>query len=169
MFTSLLLFVSCAPKTQPEIAVPVPAEPAPARTLETVSPDVWGDYGLDLSTGNPAIAAGDDFFMHVNGGWYDAFEMPADRSRYGSFDLLREKSEQRVRWIIEDLAAEKPATNTPSGKVAAFYNAYMSTEAIAAAGLAPALPYLERIAAIETREDLAQIFTEPGFPSPFNG
>ena len=56
------------------------------RTLTRVS-DVWGDYGLDLSTGNPDIHA-DNFFMHVNGGWYDAFEILADRARYGSFDLL---------------------------------------------------------------------------------
>jgi putative endopeptidase len=150
-----------------------PADPvesaAPERVLELVSPDYWGDYGLDLTTGNPDIHAGDNFFMHVNGGWYDAFEMPGDRSRYGSFDLLREKSEQRVRWVIEDLAAAKPAVDTPSGKVAAVYNAYMDAEAIEEAGLAPAQPYLDRIAAIDSREALAKCFSEPGFSSPFGG
>ena len=140
----LLLLAACAPKTPTVEAPPVPAEPvevaAPERVLKTVSPDVWGDYGLDLTTGNPAVHAGDDFFMHVNGGWYDAFEVPADRARYGSFDLLAEKSEQRVRWVIEDLAAAKPAVDTPPGKVAAYYNAYLNTEAIEAAGLTPAQP-----------------------------
>ena len=168
----LILLAACAPKT-PTAEPPVPAEPveapAPERVLETVSPDVWGDYGLDLSTGNPDIHAGDNFFMHVNGGWYDAFEIPADRARYGSFDLLAEKSEQRVRWVIEDLAAEKPAVDTPPGKVAAFYNAYMNTEAIEAAGLAPAQPYLDRIEAIDSREALAKCFAQPGFASPFGG
>jgi putative endopeptidase len=143
--------------------------PAPERVLQTVSPDVWGDYGLDLTTGNPEVHPGDDFFMHVNGSWYDAFEMPADRSRYGSFDLLAEKSEQRVRWVIEDLAAAKPALDTPSGKVAAFYNAYMNSETIESAGLAPAQPYLDAIAAIESREALAKQFAAPGFSSPFGG
>jgi putative endopeptidase len=151
----------------------VPAETveaaAPERVLKTVSPDVWGDYGLDLSTGNPEVHAGDNFFMHANGGWYDSFEIPADRARYGSFDLLAEKSEQRVRWVIEDLAAEKPAVDTPPGKVAAYYNAYMNTEAIEAAGLAPAQPYLDRIEAIDSREALATLFAQPGFASPFGG
>ncbi|MDG1482609.1 MAG: M13 family metallopeptidase [Myxococcota bacterium] len=169
MFLTLLLLAACAPKTPAMIEAPPESESAPERTLDTVSPDFWGDYGLDLTTGNPSVTAGDDFFMHVNGGWYDSFEMPADRSRYGSFDLLQEKSQQRVRWIIEDLAAETPAIDTPSGKVAAFYNAFMNTEAIEAAGLAPAQPYLDRIAAVETREDLAQLFSEPGMPSPFSG
>jgi putative endopeptidase len=155
----------------PVAATPVePVEaPAPERVLQTVSPDVWGDYGLDLTTGNPEVHPGDDFFMHVNGSWYDAFEMPADRSRYGSFDLLAEKSEQRVRWVIEDLAAAKPAVDTPSGKVAAFYNAYMNSETIESAGLAPAQPYLDAIAAIESREALAKQFAAPGFSSPFGG
>ncbi|HCH64312.1 MAG TPA: zinc metalloprotease [Deltaproteobacteria bacterium] len=169
----ILLLAACAPKAP---TAPAPAEPAepveapvPERVLDTVSPDVWGEYGLDLTTGNPDVHPGDNFFMHVNGGWYDRFEMPADRSRYGSFDLLAEKSEQRVRWVIEDLAAAKPALDTPSGKVAAFYNAYMNIEAIEAAGLAPAQPYLDRIDAIDSREALATCFSQPGFASPFGG
>ncbi len=170
MKTLLLLLVACTPKNPaaPEAATPAEAQ-APDRVLDTVSPDVWGDYGLDLTTGNPDVHPGDDFFMHVNGGWYDTFELPADRSRYGSFDLLAEKSEQRVRWVIEDLAAEKPSVDTPPGKVAAVYNAYMDTEAIEAAGLAPAQPYLDKIAAIDSREALATVFAEPGFASPIGG
>ncbi len=168
----LILLAACSPKT-PSVEAPVPAEAAevvaPERVLKTVSPDVWGDYGLDLSTRNPDVHAGDNFFMHANGGWYDAFEVPADRARYGSFDLLAEKSEQRVRWIIEDLAAAKPAVDTPQGKVAAFYNAFMDTEAIEAAGLAPAQPYLDRIEAIDSREALATVFAQPGFASPVGG
>ncbi|MEC7949243.1 MAG: M13 family metallopeptidase [Myxococcota bacterium] len=168
----LILLAGCASKTIPAPVPPpvdAPAEAPPARVLQTVSPDVWGDYGLDLSTGNPDVHPGDDFFMHVNGGWYDTFEMPADRSRYGSFDLLQEKSEQRVRWVIEDLAAETPSVDSPQGKVAAFYNAYMDTDAIEAAGLAPAQRYLDRIAAIDSREALAACFAAPGFSSPFGG
>lgn len=173
MRTSIfLLLAACAPKT-PSVEAPVPPETvetaAPERVLETVSPDVWGDYGLDLTTGNPEVHPGDDFFMHASGGWYDGFEIPADRARYGSFDLLAEKSEQRVRWVIEDLAAEKPSVDTPQGKVAAFYNAFMDTEAIEAAGLTPAQPYLDRIAAIDSREALAAAFAQPGFASPFGG
>ena len=44
---------------------------------------------------------GDDFFAYVNGKWLDTFEIPSDRTRYGSFTLLAEKSEQRVRKMID--------------------------------------------------------------------
>ena len=139
------------------------------RVVKTTARDYWGDFGIDQTAMDTSIKPGDDFYRYGNGAWMDAFEIPADRSRYGAFTLLAEKSEQRVRFIIEDLAAEKPSTDTVEGKVAAFFNAYMDEEGIEAAGLAPAQPYLDRIAAIESREDLAKVFAATGFASPVSG
>lgn len=155
------------PATETEPAS-VEAPTAPVHVVETTSPDYWGDWGIDTETMDPTLAPGDNFFMYVNGGWYDTFELPSDKVRYGAFDLLREKSEQQTRFIIEDLAAESPAINTPEGKVAALYSAYLDTDAIDAAGMAPAQPYLDQIAAVETREDLAKLFATSGFASPLN-
>ncbi|MDJ0919653.1 MAG: M13 family metallopeptidase [Henriciella sp.] len=139
------------------------------RVVETTSRDDWGEFGLDLPSMDKTTHPGDDFFRYVNGTWYDEFEMPADRTRYGSFTLLREKSEQRVKFIIDDLAEAKPDPATLEGKVAAFYNAFMDTDAIEAAGLAPVQPYLDRIAAMEDQEDLAEVFAAPGYSSPIGG
>ncbi|MEM7459803.1 MAG: M13 family metallopeptidase [Pseudomonadota bacterium] len=139
------------------------------RVVETTSRDDWGEFGLDLYSMDKTVEAGDDFFRHVNGTWYDEFDMPADRTRYGSFTLLREKSEQRVKFIIDDLAAAKPDPATLEGKVAAYYNAYIDTDAIEAAGLAPAQLYLERIQAMETKEDLVRLFAATGFTAPVGG
>ncbi|MEO0465317.1 MAG: M13 family metallopeptidase [Pseudomonadota bacterium] len=181
---AVALLTACTTPTSEEIETATGAEvdavveaavdvaevvPTVRRKVETTSPDVWGDWGIDLAVRDTSVRPGDNFFMHVNGGWYDNFELPDDKTRYGSFDLLREKSEQQIRFIIEDLAAATPSIDTPEGKVAAMYNAYMDTDAINAAGLAPAQPYLDKIAAIETREDLARIFATPGFASPVSG
>ena len=141
----------------------------PQHVVETTSPDFWGSWGIDASSMDQDVAPGDNFFMYVSGDWFDKFELPADKTRYGAFDLLREKSEQQTRFIIEDLAAEEPPVDTPEGKVAAFYNAFMDTDAIEAAGLAPAQPYLDQIAAIEDRETLVDVFMSPGFSSQING
>ncbi len=140
-----------------------------AEGITTTARDFWGTWGVDTTLMNPAVKPGDDFYAYVNGKWLDTFEIPADRSRYGAFTLLAEKSEQRVRKIIDELAATKPAINTGAGKVAAFYNAYLDTAAIDAAGLAPAEPYLDKIKAVKTREDLAKLFGTPGFRSPVAG
>lgn len=137
--------------------------------IVTATPDQWGEWGVDLTTKDTSVDPGDNFYRYMNGAWLDSFEMPADRSRYGAFTLLAEKSEQRVRAIIENLARAAPSPDTLEGKVAAIYNAYMDTEAIEAAALAPVQPYLERIAAIETRADLAAVFAETGFSAPVGG
>ena len=162
-----LLLAACGPAgTAPQAETPGTGQAAPERKVETTSPDEWGEWGIDLSMRDESVSPGDNFFMHVNGGWYEDFELPGDKTRYGAFDLLREKSEQQTRFIIEDLAAAEPSTDTPEGKVAAMYNAFLDTEAINQAGLSAAQPWLDRIAGIETREDLADVFASPGFASP---
>ncbi len=153
-------------ETVGEVIADVSSEP---RVAKPTSRDDWGAFGLDLASMDKDVHPGDNFFEFVNGTWLDEFEMPADRTRYGSFTLLREKSEQRVKFIIDDLAEAKPDPATLEGKVAAYYNAFVDTDAIEAAGLDPIAPYLSRIAAIETREDLADVFADFGFSSPIGG
>ena len=140
-----------------------------AEGLELSTPDTWGTWGINLANVKADVNPGDDFFAYVNGLWLDTFEIPSDRTRYSSFTLLAEKSEQRVRKIIEELAAAKPDPATLEGKVATIYNAYLDTDAIEAKGLTPAQPYLDRIKAIETREDLANVFAANGFTTPVGG
>lgn len=133
------------------------------------APDTWGDWGVDLTAFNTDIRPGNDFNTYANGTWIEKIEIPADRSRYGNFDLLREKSEQRVRLIIEDLAKESPALDTPEGKIGAFYAAYLDMDAINAAGLEPAKPYFEQIDAISSIEDVSRLTAKVGFASPLSG
>ncbi|MEO0883803.1 MAG: M13 family metallopeptidase [Pseudomonadota bacterium] len=139
------------------------------RPIQTTARDDWGSFGLDLASVNEDIHPGNNFFEHVNGKWLDSFEMPADRSRYGSFSILREKSEQRVRNIIDELASRSPSPDTLEGKIAAIYTAFMDVEAIELAGMAPAKPYLDKIAAISSYDELAELFGSPGYSSPVGG
>jgi putative endopeptidase len=170
---SLTLITACAhhkdaaPPEAPGAATLAPAKPA--EELKLSAPDVWGEWGLNTDTKDASVRPGDDFNAYVNGAWISSFEIPADQSRYGSFDLLREKSEQRVRFIIDDLAAASPAIDTPEGKIGAIYNAYMNTDAINAAGLERAAPYFAKIDAVSNLEDLAKLTASVGYASPIGG
>ncbi|MCR9223439.1 MAG: M13 family metallopeptidase [Hyphomonas sp.] len=167
------VLAACGAQEAAQTAAPSGTDSADTAKVErevvTASRDDWGEFGLDLYSMDTSVVPGEDFFRHVNGTWYDEFEMPADRTRYGAFSLLREKSEQRVKFIIDDLAEAKPDPATLEGKVAAFYNAYVDMDAIEAAGLTPIQPYLERIASIETKEDLAAVMSTVGYTSPIAG
>ena len=170
---SLTLITACAhhkdaaPPEAPSAARLTPAKPV--EELKLSAPDVLGEWGLNTDTKDASVRPGDDFNAYVNGAWISSFEIPADQSRYGSFDLLREKSEPRVRFIIDDLAAASPEIDTPEGKIGAIYNAYMNTDAINAAGLEPAAPYFARIDAVSNLEDLAKLTASVGYASPIGG
>ncbi len=151
-------------------ATAAPADAGGAEPVITTSArDFWGSWGVDTTAMKTEVKPGDDFNVHANGTWLDSFEIPADRSRYGAFTLLSEKSEQRVRAIIEEVAARNPNPRTLEGKIAASYNAYMDVAAINAAGMAPAQPYLQRIFSVTSNAELVQLFGAPGFASPISG
>ena len=162
---ALLMMAACQPSEKPKPDVTPKTE-----THTTTKPAAQiGAFGLDLTTHDETVAPGDDFNRYANGKWLDTFEIPADKSNYGVFTKLADGAEIHVREIIEETAKKNPAADTLEGKVAAIYNAYMDTASIEAKGMAPAKPYLDRIDAIQTREDLAHIFASTGFRAPFGG
>ena len=58
---------------------------------------------------DPDVKPGNDFFDYVNGKWLATFEIPADKSRYGVFDALRDTSEENVHAIVTEVASSSPA------------------------------------------------------------
>jgi len=142
-----------------------PASTPPAAPALTPSAD-WGKFGVQTQWMDRSVKPGDDFDAFVNGTWNKTVELPADRTRWGSFIELRDLSEQRMHAIMDELIASKPAPGSDAARIAAAYTAFMDTAGIEKAGLAPAQPWLKRIAAARTPTDLATLFGAPGFASP---
>ncbi len=121
---------------------------------------ILGTFGIATDHMDTSIDPGDDFFRYVNGSWLDTKEIPADRSRYGSFSLLADQAEARVRTIIEDAATSE----TPSAdekRIGDFYNAYLNTEAIEANDLSPVMEDIRRIKSAKTHEDIVRLMSDP--------
>ena len=152
---------------------PVHQASAPAATAPAVAPapprpkPQIGTFGLDLTAGKPGVKAGDDFFEHVNGTWYDTFAVPDDRSSVGVFTKLDEISQQRIREIIEQAAASHPAPGTPEQKIGDYYASFMDEAAIETNGLTPLRAELDRINAAASKKDIATLFGAPGYQSTF--
>jgi putative endopeptidase len=119
-----------------------------------------GAFGLDLTGGDPRIRPGDDFERYANGRWDDTTQIPPDRSSWGSFPILRERSLQQVRDILEALPADT-AAGSSQRKLRAFYRAYLDVDAIEHLGLKPARPALAEIAAANTGKDVATLMSRP--------
>jgi len=134
-------------------AAPVAA--APAATQAQIAP-----WGLDLSARDPSVKPGDDFYRYANGHWLDTHSIPPDRSTWGSFDELVERSLQRVREILESLPADAPPGSN-ARKLSDFYRAYVDTATIDRLGLAPARAGLDAIAAARSYEDVGRLMGRP--------
>ena len=98
--------------------------------------------GLSLDQIDESIRIQDDLFGHVNGRWLAGHEMPADRSSDGAFHALRDLSEERVREIVEEAAADVEARDPRGGqvpttdhdRVGTLYRMFMDTAARGARG-----------------------------------
>ncbi|MEZ9237239.1 M13 family metallopeptidase [Shewanella sp. 10N.286.52.A9] len=116
-----------------------------------------GDFGIDLTARNEAVKPGDDFFMYASGTWYDNFEMPADKTRYGAFTALGERSEKQVKEIIDDIASRSDL-NAEEQLIADFYQSYMDTDTINKLGITPIQGTLDTITAVKNTDDLTKVF-----------
>ncbi|ACJ27896.1 Neutral zinc metallopeptidase, M13 family [Shewanella piezotolerans WP3] len=130
-----------------------------------------GSFGVDLSARNEAVKPGDDFFMYASGTWYDHYIMPADKTRYGAFTGLAERSEEQVKEIIDDIASRSDL-NAEEQLIADFYKSYMDTDTINKLGITPIQGTLDQISAIKNTDDLTKVFGQAwltGATSPISG
>ena len=115
--------------------------------------------GIDLTWADKSVRVQDDLFRHVNGGWLAKTEIPADRSSWGAFAMLAEKSQNDLRAIAEEAAA---AANKPAGsdlqKIGDFYESFMNEAKADELGVRPIRTELAAIDAIKTKQELARTF-----------
>ncbi len=110
---------------------------------------------------DPSVRPQDDLFGHVNNHWLDAVEIPADRGRYGVFDVLRERSEEDVRALIEEVAAQPaPDDGAEPGvaaKVGALYTSFLDEERAEELGASPLRPLLGAVDEVTSVADLVAL------------
>jgi predicted metalloendopeptidase len=117
--------------------------------------------GIDRAGFDLKARPQDDFNQYANGGWIEKTQIPADKGRWGSFDILRDESDKHQREIIEQLGAQKdlPA-GSESRKIGDLYASLMDEALSEKLGVAPVRPYLERIDRISNAADLVRTFSE---------
>jgi putative endopeptidase len=131
----------------------------------------YGTWGFDVSGMDASVKPGDSFFEYANGKAVAAMVIPADRSRWGAFDILNELSQARLRTIVEGYLDRPQGAATDRGKIAALYLAFMDEGRIESLDARPLASDLARVRAIHTRAELARFMGEAhgGAGSPFFG
>lgn len=118
------------------------------------------ESGIIKENMNSKVRPGDNFQEYVNGTWLKTHKIPSDKSSYGVFDMLYDKSQEDVKAIIEEAAKAKAEVGSDEQKIGDFYASYMDTQLRDKKGMSPLKPLFGKIDAIKNYDDLAAFFGE---------
>jgi putative endopeptidase len=124
----------------------------------------YGAFGFDTSGMDTSVAPGDDFFGYASGTWAKNTAIPADKARYGMFNVLDDLSRERTRTIIDE------ESKNPDSKIGNAYASFMDEAAIEAKGLTPLEPWLNQVRGLKSKDGLAELYArgqEIGISAPF--
>ncbi|MBB5771075.1 putative endopeptidase [Brevundimonas vesicularis] len=114
----------------------------------------FGAWGFDLAGRDTSVKPGDDFNEYANGAYLRTTEIPADKSRFGPFDVLYENAQSQLKSIIETSAAN-PA-NENARKVGALYASFMDEAKIEQLGATPLAADLAAVKAVTDHAGMAR-------------
>ncbi|MEC8050837.1 MAG: M13 family metallopeptidase [Myxococcota bacterium] len=117
------------------------------------------ESGLELENFDKSIRPQDDLYRFANGRWLSQFDIPSDRSNYGSFSKVADEAEQNLKNIVQEIIAKSERT-VDEEIIANIYQAFMNTEGTEAAGLTPLKPIQAKIDAATSHEDIGALFGE---------
>ncbi len=117
----------------------------------TTSESMPVEPGIDLAALDTTVTPGDDFYRYSNGGWIKANPLKPAYSRYGAFDLLRDRSLEQIHEIVVDLSEKSQQKGTNEYRVAVLYKQAMDSITRNELGAKPILEDIKEIEAIKIR------------------
>src|SRR3954465_14918648 len=113
------------------------------------------ELGIVPASMDTSVQPGDDFFDYANGTWVKNTPIPEDRSNIGGFYIADQERERQTRELLDAILKSNPAAGSNEARIANYYRAYLDTDAIDRAGLAPARADLDAIAGIADKRQLS--------------
>jgi putative endopeptidase len=114
---------------------------------------------IDKANMDLSVKPGDNFYLYANGSWIKNNPVPPSKTRWGSFDVLRQESSEKLRGLAE-AAAANPSKNSIWQRVGDFYTSAIDTVAIDKRGYDPIKSLLNEIEQINDKQTLLQQIAE---------
>jgi len=138
---------------------------------KTVATKTQKDEGLNLSYRDTSVRPQDDFFSYVNGGWLKTAKIPSDKSSWGSFNQLREDTDNNSMNILKEILKSKYPVGSEGQKIQALYTTYTDWTKRNALGISPIKADLDKVDAIKDLKSFQQYIDQATLTgdNPFYG
>ena len=101
-----------------------------------------------------------DFDNYANGGWKANNPLPDDKSRFGTFDKLRDEAEKQLQLLFDRVTSEQHERGSIGQKIADLYNLGMDSVTIKKQGIASLRPYLNEIEYCSSIEEIQELISK---------
>ena len=119
------------------------------------------EKAFDSRSMNLSVKPGADFYEYVDGNWIKNHPVPSDKSRYGEFEIVADRTYDSVKSIVESAANN---TSSPEGsleqKIGEFYRMGMDNSTLEKQHLDPIKDELKLIDNISNISDVQAVSTQ---------
>jgi endothelin-converting enzyme/putative endopeptidase len=133
------------------LAVCLPFASGQQATIEKHEP------ALDVTSMDRSIDPCVDFFVYSCGGWIKNNPIPPDQSSWDTYSKMEDENRIRLRGILEAAAAPDAGRNIVQQKIGDYYASCIDEKAIDAKGIDPLKPTLDRVAAMNSKAEIADV------------
>lgn len=116
----------------------------------------YEERGINLSFMDTQARAQDNFYDYVNGGWMKKTVIPADKASWGSFNELRESTDNKCLDILNGFLTREFETGSEGQKIKDLYATFMDMNQRNADGIKP---IMSDIASIDTIKNIRDLHT----------
>ncbi len=128
---SMLAFAACAPKS--------------------------GAPALDMANLDTSVSPKEDFYQYSTGGWQKNNPLRPEFSRYGSFDAIRERTQENLNALFESMTTLEAKPGTVDQKISDLYKMALDSTTRNSLGAQPIQPYIAEIQAVSSKDELATL------------
>ncbi|NQX97740.1 MAG: M13 family metallopeptidase, partial [Flavobacteriales bacterium] len=115
---------------------------------------------FDISQIDSTIMPCEDFEKFAVGNWLKNNPVPESESRWGSFNIVHDANEIKLRAIVEDAVSAKAEKGTPLQQVGDFYASALDSTTVNELRIQPIQPMLDKIEAVITVQELIEVMAE---------
>jgi len=124
---------------------------------------------LDVSSMDKSVDPCIDFYTYSCGGWMKNNPIPPDQASWGTYGKLQDENRLQLRSILEEAAKTGAPRNAVTQKIGDYYASCMDETAIEKLGSQPLQPQLQRIAALQSKEQFADYVASSQYPPSLYG